>query len=132
MDKKVLLSTLWIFLVVNLIFNIVYTLNYAQNLTASGELVGGILLPLELLSAFSIMVELAMVMILLSRLLKYKLNRILNIVLGIVIAVLQIWGLKSEGPTFFYYFFLVVEIATCISIAWIAWKWKDSKPKLIV
>jgi hypothetical protein len=99
-------------------------LNYAANIKEYSEL-GGILLPLELLPSFSIMVELAMVMILLSRLLKYKLNRILNIVLGIIIAALQTWGLASEGPTLLYYFFIIVEIATCISIAWIAWKWKN-------
>jgi hypothetical protein len=125
MNKKVLLSTLWVFLALNLIFNIVYTLNYA----AFNE-IEEILLPLELLPAFSIMVELAMVMILLSRLLRYKLNRIINIVLGSSIAILQIWGLMSEGPTFLYNFFLVVEIATCISIVWVAWRWKETNTKI--
>jgi hypothetical protein len=126
MDKKVLLSTLWIFLVLNFIFSIVYTLNYAANIEVQSEL-GGILLPQELLPSFSIMVEVAMVMILLTRLLTYKPNRILNIILGISIAVLQIWGLASKGPTLIYYFFIIVEIATCISIACIAWKWKYHK-----
>ena len=125
MKRNVLLSTLWIFLVTNFIYSIVYTLNHAENLKAyiSGEL-GEIILPQGLLTAFSIMVELAMVMILLSRLLKYKLNRILNIILSIIIAVIQTWGLTSGGPLLLK-FFVIIEIVTCISIAVLALKWKQ-------
>ncbi len=122
MKRNVLLSTLWVFLVFNLIFCLVYTLNYAANLNGKAD---GILLPQELLPAFSIMLEVAMAMVLLTRILKRKLNRMLNIIFGAAIAVLQLWGLTNGGPTFIYYFINIVEIVTCISIIILAIKWKQ-------
>ena len=125
MKRNVLLSTLWCFLVVNFIFCDVFTLHYAENLKAymTGEL-NGVILTQEFLLAFSIIMELAMAMILLSRLLKHKLNRILNIVFGIILAIIQTGTLIVGGATLHYYFFSVIEIATCISIVVLAIKWK--------
>ena len=124
MDKKTLLSTLWIFLTVNFIFCDVFTLMHSEDLKnlLNGN-VDGMQLTQEFLLSFAIMMEIPMLMILLSRLLKYKSNRILNLIFGGLLAIIQIWSLTVGNITLHYWFFSIVEIITCISIVWIAWKW---------
>ena len=123
--KPVLLSTLWLFLVVNFIFCDVFTLHYAEDLKAilAGE-VDGTVITQGFLLAFAVVMELAMVMILLSRILPYKSNRWLNIALSILLLVVQVWSLSVGESTLHYYFFSVVEVAACVAIAVVAWKWK--------
>jgi hypothetical protein len=129
MDKKVLLSTLWIFLVVNFIFCDVFGLHHAEYLKdiLNGS-ADGIQINQEFLLYFSIVMEIPMAMILVSRFLTPKYNRILNITFGILLAIIQAWSLTVGSVTLHYCFFSVIEIATCISIVWIAWKWKRLKP----
>ena len=126
MDKKTLLSTLWIFLTVNFIFCDVFTLMHSEDLKnlLNGS-VDGMQMTQEFLLSFAIMMEIPMLMILLSRLLKYKLNRILNLIFGGLFAVIQIWSLTVGDITLHYWFFSIIEIITCISIFWIALKWKN-------
>lgn len=124
MDKKALLSTLWIFLVVNFIFCDVFTLMHSEDLKnlLNGS-VDGMQITQEFLLGFAFAMEIPMLMILLSRLLKYKLNRILNLIFGVLLAIIQIGSLTIGDTTLHYGFFSIIEIATCISIVWIAWKW---------
>jgi hypothetical protein len=126
MQKKTLLSTLWIVLTVNFIFCDVFTLMHAPDLKQliTGK-VGEIELTQEFLLTFAIIMELPMLMILLARILKYKLNRILNIVFGILLCLIQIGSLSTGDVSLHYLFFSAVEILILLSIVWIAWKWKD-------
>ncbi|MBK1439980.1 hypothetical protein JHJ32_08290 [Parapedobacter sp. ISTM3] len=128
MDKKVLLSTLWIFLTVNFIFCDVFTLMHADDLKniLNGR-VGDMQITQEFLLAFAVMMEIPMLMILLSRLLRYQSNRILNLIFGILLAIIQLWSLTVGGNTLHYWFFSIVEIAACIGIVWSAWKWKKEE-----
>ena len=128
-DKKVLLSTLWIFLTVNFIFCDVFTLMHAEDLRdlLKGS-VGDMQITQTFLLCFAIVMEISMTMILVSKFLKPKYNRILNIIFGVLLAIVQIGSLFVGSVTLHYAFFSVVEIATCISIVWIAWKWKRVKP----
>ncbi len=124
MDKKVLLSTLWLFLTVNFIFCDVFTLMHSEdlkNLLAGG--VDGMQITQEFLLGFAFVMEIPMLMILLSRLLKYKLNRIMNLIFGVLLAIVQIWSLTVGDTTLHYSFFSIIEIVTCISIVVVAWKW---------
>lgn len=125
MDKKKLLSTLWIFLTVNYIFCDVFTLFYAPDLNQflTGR-VGDIELTQGFLLVFAIIMEIAMVMIVLSRVLKYALNRGLNIFGGIVFTIIQAGTLLDGDFTMHYLFFSMVEISTTIMIGWTAWNWK--------
>ena len=124
MKRNTLLSTLWIFLVVNFIFCDVFTLFHSESLKAvlTGEM-DGMIISQEFLLAFAVIMELAMVMILLSRILPYKINRTLNIVISAILAIIQAWSLIGAN-TLHYYFFSAIEITTCISIAIIALKWR--------
>ena len=127
-DKKRLLSTLWIFLTVNFIFCDVFTLMHPEDLKniLKGS-IDGVQITQTFLLFFAVVMEISMAMILVSRLLKPKYNRILNIIFGVLLAIVQIGSLFVGSITLHYAFFSVVEIATCISIVWIAWKWKRAK-----
>lgn len=128
MDKKVLLSTLWVFLTVNFIFCDVFTLMHSEDLkNILNGTVGDVQITQEFLLGFAVVMEIPMLMILLSRLLKYKPNRMLNLVFGVLLAVIQLWSLTVGNNTLHYKFFSVIEIATCIGIVWTAWKWSDVK-----
>lgn len=127
-DRKKVLSTLWIFLAVNFIFCDVFTLMYSEDLKQllSGK-VGEIELTQEFLLTFAIIMEIPMLMIVLSRFLNYKINRILNIVFGVLLTLVQIGSLTAGKLSLHYIFFSIIEIITIIYIIWLAWKWKESE-----
>lgn len=75
---------------------------------------------LILVAAF--MVEIPIMMILLSRILKHKINRIANIVAACISIIFIIGG----GSLSMHYIFIAsVETILMLSIIWIAWNWKD-------
>lgn len=125
MDKKILLSTLWLFVTVNYIFCDVFTLFYAPDLNQflTGQ-VGGIELTQGFLLTFAIIMEFAMVMIVLSRVLKYSSNRWLNLIGGIVFTLIQAGTLLDGNFTMHYLFFSLVEISATLYIFWAAWNWR--------
>jgi hypothetical protein len=127
MDKKVLLSTIWVVLTVNYIFCDVFSLMHAPDLQnfLTGQ-VDDIILDEQLLLSFAIIMEFPMIMILLSRVLKYRVNRILNIVFGIILGIIQVWSISVGEVTLHYWFFSLIEIGLCIAVVAIAIKWKDA------
>jgi hypothetical protein len=66
--------------------------------------------------------ELSILMILLSRALKYGVNRWVNIVMGIV-TIAYIWALGSPYPH--YAFIATVETICLMLIVWNAWRWSE-------
>ncbi len=119
------LSTLWIFLVANYLFCDVLSLmdpRLIQGL-ASGN-VPGLALDEGFLLLSGIVMEILMAMILASRFLPHRANRIANLVAAPAMALVQI-GSFSMGshPTLHYWFFSTVEIATAGIIAFAAWRW---------
>ncbi len=70
-------------------------------------------------------IELAMVMIILSRILNYSISRWANIGIGLVLTFVQIGSLIGGDTTQHYWFFSAVEILTTVFIAWTAWQWKE-------
>jgi len=120
MDMKVKLSTLWIFVMFNMVFaDIVGFMNPG----ALEEIMTGAVgfeITQELLLVFSIFLEIPIAMILLSRVLKYRANRWANIVAG-VITILFVTG---GGSTYLsYIFFATVEVVCMLLIVWYAWNW---------
>ena len=85
LDKKILLSTLWIFAVLNYLYADVlgfYKPGMIQEIL-TGSVEGLTFTPVFLLIG-AILMETAIVMVLLSRILKYRWNRITNITAGII------------------------------------------------
>ncbi len=78
-----------------------------------------------LLFAASISVAIPSLMIALSVLLKSKINRILNVVFGILLTLIVILvGSTSISEWYsFYVFYAFMEAIITISIVWMAWKW---------
>jgi hypothetical protein len=77
----------------------------------------------SLLSA-SILVTIPAVMVFLSLILKPKVNRWVNIILGVLYTFVNIGNLIGETWAF-YIFFGIVEIALTFLIVGYAWKWRN-------
>jgi hypothetical protein len=120
-DTKVLLSTLWIVVMINMLKADILSLfmpgvtdelvNFSANAGAS--------IP-QLMLFGAVMGNLAITMIILSRVLKYGINRWVNIVVGIV-TIAYIWGGMSPYPH--YIFIASVETLCLLLIIWFAWRW---------
>jgi hypothetical protein len=127
-DRKVILSTLWIFFILNILYadviglmeNIITDVDISN--AKNGELVQSILSPVMLL-VISIILELGMVMIILSRILKHAVNRWANVVIAIIQALVLIASLFVGTPKMYYIFFATVELTTLLFIVWYAWTW---------
>jgi len=93
--------------------------------------VGGIEVSQGFLLGASILMEIPIAMILLSRILEYSANRWANIIAGFIMTVVQLSSLFfGSAPTTYYIFFSIIEIACTSFIIWYAWKWP--KPQGIV
>ena len=128
MNKKVLFSTLWIFVTVNYIFCDVFTLFHSESLKQlmTGEM-GGMKINQSFLLSFSILMEMPMVMIVLSRILSYKSNRLANIIVALIMTIVQTATLFTDDNTLHYIFFSIVEVGTTSFILYSAWNWTESK-----
>ncbi len=125
-NHKHLLPLLWTFLTVNYIFCDVFTLHLAKYLEAflSGD-VGGMQITEEFLLVFAFIMQIPMIMIPLSRLLSYKLNKYANIIAGIITTGVQTYTVFMGG-TLHYMFFSFFEISTGLLIIYLAITWKQS------
>ncbi len=126
-DRQVILSTLWIFYVFNILYADVLNLMGQAPVESSDEIVA--LLSTEMLMGAAVILEMAMVMILLSRILKYSVNRWLNIAVGIFQLLVVSASLFVGTPTSYYIFFALIEIATLIFIVWYSWRWSSTNNK---
>ena len=129
-DKKVLLSTLWIFAVLNYLYADVFSL---MNPTRLDEFMNGVVRGMIITPMFlfigGVLMETAIVMVLLSRVFKYKWNRITNILAGIIHTLAVLASLFVGTAEMFYVFFALIEIATTSYIIFLAWTWKENYPK---
>ena len=125
LDTKVLLSTIWLFATLNYLYCDVLGLMDTDSLRQyiSGTINGINITPNFLLGA-AILVEIPMAMVLLSRILKYRPNRLVNILAGLIMTVVQIATLFVGDAAGYYIFCSVLEIAATASIVWIAWNWQ--------
>ena len=123
-DTRKLLSTLWIFLTVNYIYCDVFSLHYAPTLQQllTGE-AGGMVITEQFLLYFALIMQIPMIMIVLSRVLVFHLNKYLNIAAAIITGSIQSWTLFMGGHLH-YVFFSVIEISTAAIILFIAATWK--------
>lgn len=122
------LSLLWIFAMFNYLYADVMGLMDSEILKGflKGE-VEGMEITESLLFGGAILMETAILMIVLSRLLKYRANRWANIVFGAVHTLAVFSSMfVGEGPSLYYLFFGTIEIACTSYIVWLAWGWKES------
>jgi hypothetical protein len=127
-DTRVLLSTLWIFVILNYLYCDLIGLMDANFLKGylSGN-INGMQITQGFLLGASILMEISIAMVLLSRILKYRANRFANIIAGTITTLVQTATLFIGPGTMYYLFFSILEIATTASIICIAWQW--TKPQ---
>ena len=123
MDMKVKLSTLWIFVLFNMIFaDIVGFMNPgALEDIMTGNV--GIEITQGLLLVFAILLEIPIALVVLSRVLKYSANRWANIIAGVITILFVIGGGSLELS---YIFFATMEVVGMSLIIWYAWKCVES------
>jgi hypothetical protein len=126
-NQKVVLSTSWIFAMFNYLYcDLVGMMDpnlLKQFITGT---VGGIEFSQGFLLGASILMEIPIAMILLSRILAYKANRWANIIAGLIMTIVQLSTVVlGSRPTIYYIFFSIIEIACTSFIIWYAWKWSQ-------
>lgn len=78
-------------------------------------------IPLLMLGA-AVMMEISILMILLSRVLMYRVNRWANIITSIITIAFVVGG----GVSYPHYLLIAtVEVACLLLIVWFAWKWRN-------
>ncbi len=125
-DRKVVLSVLWIFAMLNYVYADVFTL-FFNPAAHSGTTV----MPPEAVLVFAILMETAMAMILLSRFLSYGTNRWANIAAGLFYTAFVAWSMIGEPPALFYVFFASIEMVCTLFITWYAWKWRNPESQTV-
>jgi len=132
MDRKVLLSTLWIFAMFNYLYADVYTLFFNPVLQKElwQKFLEGFAGTIPITQGFvlitAVLMETAIAMVILSRVLKYGANRWANIVSGAFHTVFVAWSLIGDPVSLFYVFFAVIEMACTLLIVWLAIRWKPA------
>ncbi|HYM97556.1 MAG TPA: DUF6326 family protein [Candidatus Sulfotelmatobacter sp.] len=116
------LSTFWIFATLNYLYCDVVTLMDRAKEFASGS-VGAIHITQGFLLGAAVLVEIPISMVLLSRVLTYRANRLANVVAGITMTSVQLLTLVVTTPTPYYTFFSILEIACTVGIVWYAARW---------
>jgi hypothetical protein len=122
-DTKVLISTLWIVVMINMLKADILSLyipGSAEEVAKTAARAGASIPQLMLGGA--VMGELAIAMIILSRVLKNGINRWVNIIMGII-TIAYIWGGAASYPH--YLFIAGVETVCLLLIIWYAWKWPN-------
>jgi hypothetical protein len=126
-DMKVRLSTLWLFAMLNYLYADVMTLMDPKVLP---EIMSGMAGSMQITEGFllgaAVLMETAIAMVLLSRVLPYGVNRWANIVVGILHTLSVFASMFVGGPPALYYlFFGTIEIVCTLLIVWFAWRWAE-------
>jgi hypothetical protein len=123
-DNKVLLSTLWVFVTLNYLYcdliGLMDSNLLKQYLTGNVE---GLVVDETFLLYAGMLMELPIAMVLLSRLLKDRINAWFNAVAGSIKTLVMIMTLFMGNATQYYLFFAVIEISTTLYIIFISTKW---------
>ena len=121
LDMRTKLSLLWIIIMINMIYNdiflIIVELVNGNTLDIPGDVV-------IVMAIAAILTNIPIFMILLSRILNYKANRILNITAGFFTIIYVIGG---GDPAPHYIIIAAIETILAGIIIVSAWRWKDDE-----
>ena len=121
LDTQVLLSTLWIVVMINMLMADILSL-YIPGMTDELARTAGTTPIAQLMLGGAIMMEIAVAMIILSRVLKYSVNRWANLIVSLITIAFVVGG----GAAYPHYIFIAaVEVLCLLLILWKAWNWRD-------
>ncbi len=122
-DKKVILSTLWVFVM----FCIAYAdiIGFIEPGTLENIITGnvGFELTPALILIFSLFQAIPIVMILVSRLFRREVSRWLNIIASVLTLLYVLGGGNWESVS--YPVFAALEVVAMLGIIWLAWTWRN-------
>ena len=134
-DMQVRFSTLWVFAMFNYLYADVVTLTdpVALRQILTGQ-VGSMQITQGFLFGSAILMETAIAMVLLSRVLDYRANRWANIIIGVLhtLAVLLSVFVGGTTPAVYYLFFAAIEISCTSLIVWYAWNWRAAGTPIVI
>ena len=121
MDVRAKLSTLWIFVLFNLIFSEFHRLLQPGFLeeVMTGT-ISGVQMSQEVLLLGAMVLEIPIAMALLSRVLKYRVNRWANIIAGAMTIALVSFNVTTDLDNIF---FSTIGVVAMSLIVWYAWRW---------
>ena len=127
-DRRVRFSTLWLFATLNYLYADIVTL---MDPTFLNQIMVGQVGSIEMTQGFlfgaAVLMETAIAMVLLSRVLGYRANRWANMIVGAIhtLAVAASVLLGDGVPAPYYLFFATIEVSCTLLIIGYAWKWKE-------
>ena len=125
-NVRVTLSTLWVVAMFNYLYADVVTL---MNPSQLKMMMTGSVGPLQITQGFllgaAILMETAIAMALLSRVLPYRANRVVNIAAGALHTAAVLSSMFVGTPAPHSIFFATVEVGLTLFIIWYAWRWKE-------
>jgi len=128
--RRVLLSALWVFVMLNYLYADVMSLMdpilLPQWLAGRVE---GLTITRPFLFAAAVMMEVPIAMTVLSRVLPHRSNRIANMASGIFKTLAVALSLFVGRPNAHYLFFALIEIPTTVAIVIIAYRWQVSRER---
>ena len=123
MDMNAKLSTLWIFVLFNIIFLEFHKLlqpGFIEEIITG--FIGGAQMTQGVLLLGAIVLEIPIAMLLLSRLLKYRANRWANIIAGAITIMAVVGNVLTDLDNIF---FTTMEVGAMLLIIWYAWNWTN-------
>ena len=128
---QTLLSTIWIFILLNMVFRDLHQLgkkSFIEEIMTG--VVNGVKITDELMLVGGLLAEIPILMVLLSRILPDNANKWTNIIASIITMLVLISGLASADLD--DVFFLSIEVVAFIAIIAIAWRLPSSSPTQVI
>lgn len=127
-DRKTLLSTLWVFILLNMIYADILGMlrpGYLQFLEQMSQQLSG-----QTVLLFAVLMEVVIMMVVLARLLNRTANRwahFIAVPLSILwVVVPSLMSSLGEATPPSYVFFATIEVVTMLAILWFVWRWPAS------
>lgn len=120
-SSQALLSTLWVFILLNMIFRDLHQFGKSGFIEEMMKgVVNGVIITEELMLLGGFLAEIPILMVLLSRILPDKANKWANVIASVITMLVLVSALPSADMDDI--FFLIFEVVAFISIMIIAWK----------
>lgn len=124
LDKRAKLSSLWVFVFLNMIFRDLHELGrpgFLEEMMTG--VVNGVQITDGLMLIGGIMIAIPLLIIPFTQFLSFKANRLANLFIGVLHLVITVG--VNMAPDLDDVFFAVIEIAALLLILRLAWNWKE-------